>query len=325
MLYILLFFAFILFELFYFQVADRFNIIDKPNERSSHSNITLRGGGIVFYVAVLSYFLISGFAYPWFFIGLTLMTVISFADDVMTLSNQLRLIVHFISVLLMVHELGLFVMPWFYLIITFILVVGVINAYNFMDGINGITAVNSLAIGILLWLANQELNFIESDFLIYTMLGVLAFAVFNFRIQAKCFAGDVGAVSIAFILLFALGKLILYTDNFIYILFMTVYGLDAVWTIVKRLFARENIFQAHRSHLYQYLANEAGFNKLVVSATYGLAQLLIGVLVIYITQYNTNTQIIFSVVLLIVLSVVYLSFKQAIVRRFVRNDTNSDL
>ncbi|MCL7988635.1 glycosyltransferase family 4 protein [Sphingobacterium sp. lm-10] len=321
MLYILLLIAFILFELIYFRVADRFNIVDKPNERSSHSVITLRGGGVVFYFAALVYFLWSGFNYPWFFLGLSLMTVVSFADDIMTLSNRFRLVVHFFSVLLMTYELGLFTMPWFYLLITFILVVGVINAYNFMDGINGITAAYSLAVGGLLLLVNHSIHFMDTDFLSFAMLGVLAFAYFNFRVKAKCFAGDVGSVAIAFILLFALAKLILHTGNFLYVLFLVVYGIDTVWTIVRRLYLRENIFKAHRSHLYQYLANEVGVHKLWISASYGILQVLLGMLIIYMTSYNVSTQITFSVVLLLVLSGAYLWAKQFILRKYVRENT----
>src|SRR5690606_9595651 len=162
------------------------------------------------------YFVWSGFQYPWFFLGLTLMTVVSFSDDVMTLSNKIRLLVHFISVLLMAYELQIFTFPWYYLVIAFIIIVGVLNAYNFMDGINGITACYSLAVGTLLLMENFRLNFIDTDLLIFSLLSLLVFAFFNFRTRAKCFAGDVGSVAIAFVLLFALGKLILQTGNFIY-------------------------------------------------------------------------------------------------------------
>lgn len=304
-------------ELLYFKVADRFNIIDKPNERSSHSTVTLRGGGIIFYFGAFIYFILSGFQYPYFFLGLTLMTAVSFLDDVFTLSNKIRLVIHFSSVLLMTYQLDLFSMPWYYLLITFIIVVGVINAYNFMDGINGITACYSLAVGTLLMIVNHELNFIQQDLLSYTLLGVLVFAFFNFRNKAKCFAGDVGAVAIAFVLLFALGALIIQTGNLIYILFLSVYGIDAVWTIVRRLLRKENIFEAHRSHLYQFLGNEAKVNKLVISFCYGLIQLLIGFLVIQFSDQEEMVQIIFAVSLLLGLSAIYLILKTYIIKKYV--------
>ncbi|MCY4780794.1 glycosyltransferase family 4 protein [Sphingobacterium sp. UT-1RO-CII-1] len=317
MIYIIVFIALFFLELIYFKVADRFNIIDKPNERSSHTTITLRGGGIIFYMGALVYFIYSGFQYPYFFLGLTLMTVVSFLDDIMTLSNKIRLLIHFGSVMLMAYELNVFELPWYYLLITFIIVVGVINAYNFMDGINGITACYSLAVGGLLLWVNQGINFIDSNLLIFALLSVLVFAFFNFRSKAKCFAGDVGSVAIAFILLFALASLILHTQNLIYILFLAVYGIDTVWTIIRRLKNGENIFQAHRSHLYQYLGNEAGLNKLAVSTIYGLLQVFIGIAVIYAATFDVQAQIYFALGLLVSLSIVYLLLKQAIIKKYI--------
>lgn len=318
MIYLLVFASLFLLELFYFRLADRFNIIDKPNERSSHTKITLRGGGVIFYIGALLYFLFSEFQYPWFFLGLTLMTIISFLDDVFTLSSKIRLLVHFSSVLLLAFQMHLFDMPWYYLLITFILVVGVINAYNFMDGINGITACYSLAVGGLLILVNLEMGFIAQDLLTFTLLGVLVFAFFNFRNNARCFAGDVGAVSIAYILLFALGTLILVTGNLIYILFLSVYGIDVVWTIIRRLYLKENIFEAHRSHLYQFLGNEAGLNKLVISFFYGFIQVLVGLVVIQFSNYSVKAQVIFSIILLIFMSLIYLILKSWILKKYVK-------
>lgn len=317
MIYALVFVVLFVLELIYFEIADRFNIIDKPNERSSHTAITLRGGGMIFYIGALAFFILSGFQYPWFFLGLTLMTVVSFADDVMTLSNKIRLFVHFTSVLLMAYQLDLFAMPWYFLFIAFIVVVGVINAYNFMDGINGITTCYSLAVGGLLWWISLTVDFINPDLLIYTLLSVLVFAFFNFRSRAKCFAGDVGSVAIAFILLFALAALIIETQNLIYILFLSVYGIDTVWTIVHRLMKGENIFKAHRSHLYQYLGNEAGVNKLLVSFLYGTLQFLIGIVVIFVSKETVTVQVIFSVVLLIILSVFYLTYKAYLIKKYI--------
>lgn len=317
MAYIFVLIVLFILELLYFKLADRFNIIDKPNERSSHSTVTLRGGGVIFYFGVLIYFIFSDFQYTWFFLGLTLMMLVSFLDDVFTLSNKVRLLIHFFSVLLMVYQLDVFNMPWYYLLITFVVVVGVINAYNFMDGINGMTACYSFAVGGLLVIVNNKLNFVAQDLLIYTLLGVLVFAFFNFRTRAKCFAGDVGSVTIAFILLFALGALIIQTENLLYMLFLAVYGIDAVWTIIRRLYLKENIFEAHRSHLYQFLGNEAKVNKLVISFLYGLVQFCIGYLVIQMTDRTINQQIGFAIILLLLLSVFYLVFKTYIIKKYV--------
>lgn len=304
-------------ELLYFKIADKFNIIDKPNQRSSHSKITLRGGGIIFYIAVLIFFIQSGFSYPWFMLGLTLMATISFLDDILEISTRLRLAIHFTSVLLLAFQMGIFSPPWYYIIVTFVIVVGVINAYNFMDGINGITALYSLVVCGLLYYVNRTVQFIEHDFLIYTLLGILVFAFFNFRNKAKCFAGDVGSVGIAYILLFALGTLIFKTGEFIYILFLAVYGVDAVWSIVRRLYLGENIMEGHRTHLYQYLANEAGYNRLLISGMYGALQLMLGIAVIYFAQFDGKIKWLFAVLILLSLSAVYLALKNYIIRQYV--------
>ncbi|GEM62172.1 UDP-GlcNAc--UDP-phosphate GlcNAc-1-phosphate transferase [Sphingobacterium faecium NBRC 15299] len=304
-------------ELLYFRIADKYNIIDKPNQRSSHTTITLRGGGIIFYIAILIFFIQSGFSYPWFMLGLTLMATISFLDDIVEISTRLRLAIHFTSVLLMAFQMGIFSPPWYYIIVTFIIVVGVINAYNFMDGINGITALYSLVVCGLLYYVNTSIQFIEQDYLIFALLGILVFAFFNFRNKAKCFAGDVGSVGIAYILLFALGTLIFKTGEFIYILFLAVYGVDAIWSIVRRLYLGENIMEGHRTHLYQYLANEAGYNRLVISGLYGALQLIIGIMVIYFAQFDGKIKWLFAVLIVVAMSAIYLALKNYIIKQYV--------
>ncbi|MVX35987.1 MraY family glycosyltransferase [Myroides sp. LoEW2-1] len=303
-------------ELVYFKVADKYNIIDKPNERSSHTQITLRGGGVVFYFGALAYFVYSGFEYPYFIIGLTAITLISFLDDIFTLSNKIRLLIHLLSVLLMFYQWNLFELSWLWILPALVGVIGTINAYNFMDGINGITAWYSIVVLGLLALVNHSVGFIAMDLIIFALLGAVVFAFFNFRNKAKAFAGDVGSVSMAFIVVFLLGQLIITTGNFVYILFLSVYGIDTVWTIIRRALNKENIFQAHRTHLYQYLANEAKVNKLFVSFGYGVLQFVIGYGVIDMTDQDGMTQIVFAVSLLVVMSVVYLVLKRRIVDRF---------
>ena len=260
-------------ELVYFRLADRFNVIDRPNERSSHTRITLRGGGIVFYLGALVYFAASGFMYPWFMLGLTLIAGVSFVDDVRSVSSGLRLGIHFLAMLLMFYQWGMLELPWWYLLVALVICTGIINAYNFMDGINGITGGYSLVVLCgLAYVNTRVVSFVESD-MIYTMIiGVVVFDFFNFRQKAKCFAGDVGSVGIAFIILFLLGKLILTTGDFSYIIFLVVYGVDSVLTIVHRLMLHENIGLPHRKHAYQLMANELKMPHVVVSALYMLVQ-----------------------------------------------------
>ena len=276
MIYIVVFIVLLVAELAYFKIADHFNIIDKPNERSSHTRITLRGGGVVFYIGVLLYSALEGFQYPWFFAGLTLISLISFADDIQPQSSKLRLTIHFIAIALMFYQWNLFSLPWYFTIFALIFCTGILNAYNFMDGINGITGGYSLVVAVaLLYINIYRVQFIDNELIYYVILSLLVFNYFNFRTKARCFAGDVGSISIAFILLFLLGKLIINTNDISYIVLLGVYGVDTVLTIIRRLLLKENIFEAHRKHVYQLLANEMKMPHVWVSSIYVSLQALI--------------------------------------------------
>ena len=280
---VLLFFA----ELFYFRIADKCNIIDKPNERSSHTRITLRGGGIIFYFGVLAYFITNHFEYPWFMLALTLITFISFVDDIRSTSQVLRLVFHFSAMALMFYQWGLFSLPWWTILVALIICTGIINAYNFMDGINGITGGYSLIILVALAYINREIvSFVEQELIITVLCSVLVFNFFNFRKRAKCFAGDVGSVSIAFIVLFLIGKLIIKTEDFSWIILLVVYGVDSVLTIIHRLMLHENIGLPHRKHLYQIMANELKVPHVVVSSVYMIVQALVIAGYFYFQEYS---------------------------------------
>ncbi|MCE8566756.1 MULTISPECIES: MraY family glycosyltransferase [Bacteroides] len=292
-------------ELFYFRVADKCNIIDKPNQRSSHTRITLRGGGIIFYFGALAFFLTSEWAYLWFMIALTLITVISFVDDIRSTSQRLRLVFHFTAMALMFYQWGLFSLPWWTIVVALIICTGIINAYNFMDGINGITGGYSLVILVSLAYVNAEvISFTEQDF-IYTMIcSVLVFDFFNFRKRARCFAGDVGSVSIAFVVLFLIGSLILQTKDFSWLVLLVVYGVDSVLTIVHRLLLHENISMPHRKHLYQIMANELKIPHAVVSLIYMVVQAAVVAGYLALREYRYG----YLLGSILVLSLLYLLF-----------------
>lgn len=270
-------------ELLYFKIADRFNIIDRPNMRSSHTSITLRGGGVVFLFGAWVYAAFFGVTYPWFLTGLTLVGVVSFVDDVHSLPDSARLVVQFAAMFLMFYQFGILNWnDWWIVCIALIVCVGITNAYNFMDGINGITGAYSLAVMLPLSYLNETVGFIEMPFLVVITLSILVFLFFNFRKKAKCFAGDVGSISMAFIVVFALGLLMLQTRDFSYIVFLAVYGVDAVLTIVHRIMLHENLGEAHRKHAYQLMANELKVSHLRVSAAYMIVQLAVSAGLIFI-------------------------------------------
>ena len=287
MYYLIVLVLLFLAELFYFRIADKYNIIDKPNERSSHTRITLRGGGIIFYFGVLVYFLTNHFEYPWFMLALTLITLISFIDDIRSTSQALRLVFHFSAMGLMFYQWGLFALPWWTILVALIICTGIINAYNFMDGINGITSGYSLIILVALAYINREIvSFVEQELIVTVLCSVLVFNFFNFRKHAKCFAGDVGSVSIAFIVLFLIGKLIIKTEDFSWIVLLVVYGVDSVLTIIHRLMLHENIGLPHRKHLYQIMANELKVPHVVVSSVYMIVQALVIAGYFYFQEYS---------------------------------------
>ena len=310
MYYLIILVLLFLAELFYFRIADKCNIIDKPNERSSHTRITLRGGGIIFYFGVLAYFLTSHFEYPWFMLALTLITFISFVDDIRSTSQVLRLVFHFSAMALMFYQWGLFSLPWWALFVALIVCTGIINAYNFMDGINGITGGYSLVVLVALAYINEAVvPFVEQGFILTVLCSVVVFNFFNFRKRAKCFAGDVGSVCIAFVLLFFIGKLVIRTEDFSWIILLAVYGVDSVLTIIHRLMLHENIGLPHRKHLYQIMANELKIPHMVVSSVYMLVQALviIGYLLFQNNDYQNNGYWYMGGAILL-LSVIYILF-----------------
>lgn len=268
--------------LLYLRIADKYHIIDKPNVRSSHSVHTIRGGGIIFPVALLLEFGFSGFQYGWFILGLALISAISFLDDLKPQKARLRFSIHLIAVAMLFYELQLFILPWYLFVLALFFVIGSINAVNFMDGINGITGGYALITLLTLCYINMKVvSFTDQQMLVVTIIALLVFNCLNFRKVARCFAGDVGSVSIAFIMLFFILQLIMASQNFNYVLLLLVYGLDVVSTMVFRIIRKENIFEAHRTHFYQFLVNEKKKPHLLVAMAYCVIQLTVNVAVVY--------------------------------------------
>jgi UDP-N-acetylmuramyl pentapeptide phosphotransferase/UDP-N-acetylglucosamine-1-phosphate transferase len=300
-----------LLELLYFKIANRYNIIDKPNHRSSHSKVTIRGGGIIFPVAVLIAFL-SGYVSWAVALAVVLVAVVSFIDDIKPLSQLPRFGSHIVAVLLIAYDLNLFQEAFWVLPLVLVLLIGWINAFNFMDGINGITVLYALAA-----IASfSVLSIHESSLpLMITMgLSCLVFGFFNVRKKAKTFAGDVGSISMAVFLGYFLFKTIAETGQLGYILFLSIYGIDAIITIFYRIKKRENILEAHRTHLYQYLANEHKFSHILVSVIYAVLQLLVNAIVIYLDVEGRLTLPI-SLLILLVLTSLYLGVRAFVVKR----------
>lgn len=313
MIIVIIFALLLVAELVYFKIADKCNIIDKPNERSSHSSIVLRGGGIIFLIGVWVWSAFYGFQYPWFLAAVTLAAGISFVDDIHSLPDSVRLIVQFAAMGLMFLQLDILHLEmWWVVLIALIVCVGASNIINFMDGVNGITAGYSLAVLLPLAIMNQRIGFMEESFLAVVILSVLVFSIFNFRARgkAKCFAGDVGSVGIAFIMLFAIGKLVMKTGDVTWLLFLLVYGVDGCLTICHRILLHENLGEAHRKHAYQLMANELKIGHVEVSLIYMAMQLAVSLGFIYLCPDTILAHWLYLVGALVVLAVAYVLFKK---------------
>jgi UDP-GlcNAc:undecaprenyl-phosphate GlcNAc-1-phosphate transferase len=309
-----LIFIFLLFVLYlYVRIAKYYNIVDKPNERSSHFKVTVRGGGIIFPIAAFVWFVNSGFAYPKFFLGLTIISLISFWDDIRPLSIYVRLIFQFASVFLLFSEIGFQQFHWWLWIICIISAIAIVNAFNFMDGINGITGTYSLSVISGLWLINTyQVYFIENEFLNFISISLIVFCIYNLRKNAIAFAGDVGAISISFILIFLLALLIQKSGNIIFLILISVYGIDSILTIIYRILNKENIFVAHRKHLYQLLVNELNLPHVVVALSYSILQLLIFILIFYILKENAYSP---SLIITAIGTIITLTFFWVLLRK----------
>lgn len=321
-------------ELIYFRIADKCNIIDKPNERSSHSTIVLRGGGIIFAISIFVWMILQMVNGEWltvqdylpFMVGLLMVAGVSFVDDIHSLPDSLRIVVQIASILLMFWSinLGLGFMvqgSWFWQVLIAVVAlffcVGATNIINFMDGINGITAAYALAMLVPMLMLDVRgqmedvEGFIEPSYLTVAIIGVLVFSLFNFRPKgkAKCFAGDVGSIGIAFIILFALGKLMLVTKDVTWIVFFLVYGIDGSMTIFHRIMLHENLGQAHRKHAYQLMANELKMSHVTVSLLYMVMQLVVSLGFVYLCPNTVLAHWVYLLSSAAVLAVAYVVFK----------------
>ena len=309
--YILIFILLIIAELVYFRIADKYNIIDKPNQRSSHSTIVLRGGGIIFLIGVGVWSAFFGFEYPWFLAGLTLVAGVSFVDDIRSLPDSVRLVAQFAAAAMAFYQLDILHWDmWWIVLVALIVYVGATNVINFMDGINGITAGYSLAVLLPLAALNTDNEYVAQSLIFTTIIAAIVFCIFNFRPKgkAKCFAGDVGSIGIAFIMLFLLGNVIIKTEDITWLIFLLVYGVDGCLTIVHRIMLHENLGEAHRKHAYQIMANELKIGHVKVTLLYMAMQLAVSLGFIYLCPNTALCHWMYFVGALVVLAIAYVLF-----------------
>jgi len=273
---------FFLFIRLYFKLALQYGITDRPNDRSSHQADTIRGAGAIYlFAALICLYWVPEAWLP--LLGLLAIGVVSFFDDHLGLSQKIRLLAQLVSVSILFYGVQVFThYPLWALPILYFVMIGILNAYNFMDGINGLNGAYSLIVLLALQYVNLKIHpFVQPELIWVPVLATLVFLYYNFRTKARCFAGDVGSIGIAFWILWLLLSLIMQTHNYGYILFLSVYGVDSVLTILHRLWLKQNVMEPHRLHVYQLLVNEKKIPHVWVSALYALLQALLCMFLIH--------------------------------------------
>ena len=281
--YIALFFILLAFEYAYFIAAKRLRIVDRPHHQSSHTGVIVRGGGIVFYIAFFLWIIPQSHIWYSGLVGLTILAIVSFIDDIHNVDPKIRLVCQFIAIILLFYHSGLIRHPLHVVLLLTVACVGAINIYNFMDGINGMTGGFSFVVSTaLLYVNENKVHFIDSSLIIYVILSVIVFNLFNFRNHAKCFAGDIGSLSIGYILVYLVLRLALTGHSMAWICMFALYLVDGGMTILHRIFLRENLMKPHKKHAYQIMANELKMPHLLVAGIYmGLQTICCAVYIIW--------------------------------------------
>lgn len=313
MYYILLFCGLLLCEIGYIKLARKYLIGAKEESRSSHKGYKLSGGGIIFIISAIIYYAYTTVAsrqsfsveFNLMISGAVILAIVSFIDDIKNLSPGLRLLVHLLVIGITYSS---YLTSGQYDIYILILLggIGFINAYNFMDGIDGIMVGYSIVtLGTLCYY--NHLIFSHTDpFILTLIIANVIFAYFNFRKKSICFAGDIGSIVMGFFIAYLIIKLIAATHDATILIFLIVYAVDTVFTIFQRLFAGENILLPHRHHLYQLMANNWHKPHYVISLGYAITQLTINAIYILLPDHLHWTYFILTT---ISLSAIYFILK----------------
>ncbi len=294
----------------YQRLAIQFNIVDKPNERSSHKRVTIRGLGILICLLLPLSLIFGNLISPLYFGGLLLLGIVGLLDDKFDLSSKLRLILQMAAVILCWIGVGLPFNFSIAVIFGILLSIGVVNTFNFMDGINGMSILTAIVFALsLIYIDVSQNVVVYPRTMLYVYLIILTIlAFFNVRKKALAFLGDAGSLVMGLFSIIAVLSLVWQTGQFSYFALLLIYGVDSVGTICFRILRKENIFQAHRLHAYQMLANEKKYAHLTVSFLYAICQLLINMAVIHSESLSFDSLWIF-LFFLVALILTYLSLR----------------
>lgn len=283
-------------------------LMDHPTERSSHDIPTPRGGGVGILLAFILCALVLRLPTTFLFPGVML-SIISFYGDNFLLSVRFRLVMQSVAALfLAVPFLGSTGFPLFLFLPVFIFVVGTTNLFNFMDGIDGIAGITSvIGFGLLTYYNYSIFPLPTSAYAamaICMALASLGFLFLNLP-RARVFLGDVGSILLGFVFS---GIALMLSKNIFDLIclasFIFPFYADEITTMYVRLRQGENLTVPHRKHLYQLLANEMGFPHCIVSCSYGLIQLVVGLGVIFLKPHGIQGIAIFLVTCFVMFSFV---------------------
>jgi UDP-N-acetylmuramyl pentapeptide phosphotransferase/UDP-N-acetylglucosamine-1-phosphate transferase len=289
----------------FLKLARMYGLHDHPGGRSSHWKPTVTGMGLIVALSLITYLFWHPYQLPEYFVaGFFIISAVSFLDDLFFLKHSFRLLVQMLTMAMLMaqmpfHSFGAEVIPIY--LASFIFGIGVLNAYNFMDGVNGMLTLHALLVFSGLYYLNQHITdmqgnaipFTDSNFILSIIIPLAIFGFFNIRRSAIAFMGDVGSISIAFITVFLIYSLIFKTGNYMYLLMFSVFGADAALTVCYKLLLGENIFVPHRDFLFKKLVHIGKWSHLKVSFWYFAVQAIINLIVIglFPTTPKLSTQI----------------------------------
>lgn len=296
----------ILFSILYKWSARKLNIVDEPDGRSSHRNPVILGGGILVYIALGLFFILSGFEFHFFFLGVSLIAFVSFLDDIFILTINQRLPVHFLGIIAVILEFNDFdIIPSLLVGLVF-LGVYFINCFNFIDGINGMIGFYSIIYILSLLYLNVLEEVISQEILVFTLFASLVFGYYNFRKKALFFAGDVGSLTLGTFIFFTCSWFIFNLKAPVLVLLVSVCLIESGLTILWRFLKGKKITQPHRNHIYERITDVLKWNHLKTSTIYNTIQLSINVIAIYFYEHAIAVQVAITIGILSILALCYL-------------------
>lgn len=307
------------------------SLTDIPNERSSHVVPTPSSGGLGFVLFTLLgwavWLQLTGtweFGFIAFLIVSAGIALLGGLDDIFYLSNSIRFFLQSFAAGLIMISIGWFNFLWLPFIgivelgilgvlLTWFWIVGMSNVYNFMDGIDGIASIQAIGCSFG-WLIFSSLYDLPELFVLNLFLisSIFIFLLFNWQ-PARIFMGDIGSLflgfSYAIMPIIAIYLKIDFQLGYIFwigIILLWPFLFDGAFTLIRRLLQKENIFRAHRSHLYQRL-NLLGWSHATISKMYLIFTLMCVFFSIWFTHSEETLQTIILFVVLLI-SLFYANF-----------------